>query len=100
MSDRKTQQFKAQDNAELEALHFGLTEGALNSRLDSKRLDQLRNAAQATSSPPKERITTRLPARDLARLKAKAMEMGIPYQTLLASIVHRYVEGTLVDRDA
>jgi len=49
-------------------------------------------------NPPKKPITTRLPEHDLARLKARALELGIPYQTLLASIVHRYLEGTLVEK--
>ncbi len=31
-------------------------------------------------------------------LKAKALELGVPFQTLLASIVHQYVEGDLVER--
>ncbi|MGF7004856.1 hypothetical protein J2X50_000487 [Aminobacter sp. BE322] len=30
---------------------------------------------------------------DLARLKARAAEEGMPYQTLINSILHKYVEG-------
>ena len=99
MNDDKSTRFQSQDEIEAEAVTSGLSSGTLNSRLDPQRRTQLEQAAAATSSPVKERITTRLPARDLARLKAKAIELGIPYQTLLASVVHRYVEGTLVDRD-
>ena len=36
-------------------------------------------------------INIRLSERTLARLKAKAIEDGIPYQTLASSILHRYV---------
>lgn len=100
MTDPKQKTFEAEDQAEIDALEEGLEARRLTSRLDPDRAARLMGSARATSSPPKERITTRLPARDLARLKAKAMELGIPYQTLLASVVHRYVEGTLVDRDA
>lgn len=35
-------------------------------------------------------INLRLSERDLSRLKAKALEEGIPYQTLAASILHKY----------
>jgi len=30
--------------------------------------------------------------RDLLRLKARAAEKGMPYQTLINSILHKYVE--------
>lgn len=35
-------------------------------------------------------INIRLSERDVHRLKAKAMEEGIPYQTLAASLLHKY----------
>ena len=49
-------------------------------------------------NPPKKQISTRLVERDLVRLKAKALEQGLSYQSLLASIVHQYVEGALVEK--
>lgn len=66
---------------------------------DAARRAHLESAARRTMNPPKKAITTRLAVDDLARLKARALALGIPYQTLLASIVHRYVDGTLVDAD-
>lgn len=36
-------------------------------------------------------INIRLSERDVLRLKAKAMEEGLPYQTLAASLLHKYV---------
>ena len=30
--------------------------------------------------------------------KKKAMEMGIPYQTLISALVHRYIEGELISK--
>ena len=41
------------------------------------------------------RINIRLTARDLRGLQKKALAEGIPYQTLVASILHKYVEGRL-----
>lgn len=41
------------------------------------------------------RINIRLPSRDLRGLQKKALAEGIPYQTLVASILHKYVEGRL-----
>lgn len=43
----------------------------------------------------KKPITVRVQERDIARIKAKALEQGIPYQTLVASILHRYASGLL-----
>lgn len=39
------------------------------------------------------RINIRLSSKDLRGLQKKALAEGIPYQTLVASILHKYVEG-------
>jgi predicted DNA binding CopG/RHH family protein len=41
------------------------------------------------------RINIRISKRDVEALKTKAMEEGIPYQTLVTSILHKYVTGSL-----
>lgn len=38
-------------------------------------------------------INIRLSEKDLNRLKRKATEEGMPYQTLLSSIIHRFVNS-------
>jgi predicted DNA binding CopG/RHH family protein len=50
-------------------------------------------AAKRALSGKRERISISIPERDLARLKARAAEEGMPYQTLINSILHKYVEG-------
>ena len=45
------------------------------------------------------RINIRLPSKDLRGLQKKALSEGIPYQTLIASILHKYVEGRLHETD-
>ncbi|PKM82273.1 MAG: antitoxin [Firmicutes bacterium HGW-Firmicutes-13] len=47
----------------------------------------------------KKRINIRLSERDLEIIKRKAVEEGIPYQTLITSIIHKYITGKLVDKD-
>ena len=53
-----------------------------------------RDAIQKSS-----RVNIRLSPHDLAGMQARAIEEGIPYQTLMASIIHKYVTGRLVERD-
>jgi predicted DNA binding CopG/RHH family protein len=46
------------------------------------------------------RINIRLPSKDLRGLQKKALAEGIPYQTLVASILHKYVEGRLRENNS
>ena len=41
------------------------------------------------------RINIRLSSRDLRALQVRALQEGIPYQTLVASVLHKYVDGQL-----
>lgn len=45
------------------------------------------------------RINIRLPSKDLRGLQKRALAEGIPYQTLVASVLHKYVEGRLREKD-
>ena len=47
-----------------------------------------------------QRMNIRIAKRDLEGLKAKALEEGLPYQTLVSSILHKYVTGKLIDKEA
>lgn len=42
----------------------------------------------------------RLSSRDLRSLQARALREGIPYQTLVSSILHKFSEGRLVEVSA
>ena len=45
-----------------------------------------------------KRINLRLTQKDYHDIQIKAVEEGIPYQTLISSIVHKYLNGTLAQR--
>ena len=45
-----------------------------------------------------KRINIRLSPTDLEGMQRRAVEEGIPYQTLMASVLHKYVTGRLVER--
>ena len=54
-------------------------------------------AVQAARNTLKKdkRINLRLSQRDYHQIQIKAIEEGVPYQTLIASIVHKYLNGSL-----
>ena len=43
-------------------------------------------------------IWVRMSSKDLEELQTIAVEDGLPYQTLISSILHRYVAGRLIDK--
>ena len=45
-----------------------------------------------------KRINIRLSASDLEALKTHAVELGLPYQTLVSSILHQYASGRLLQK--
>lgn len=58
-----------------------------------------RYARGARSTLQKDkRINIRLSAQDLEALQVRASEEGIPYQTLAASVLHKYVSGRLTEK--
>jgi predicted DNA binding CopG/RHH family protein len=44
------------------------------------------------------RINIRISSKDLEAIQKKALEEGIPYQTLVSSILHKYISGRLIER--
>ena len=53
--------------------------------------------ARATFRKDK-RVNIRISERDLVKLQKKALEEGLPYQTLISSILHKYVGGRFVEK--
>lgn len=56
--------------------------------------DQMQENAKAELHK-RTRINLRLPDKDLEAIKLKALEEGLPYQTLIVSVLHKYVNGKL-----
>lgn len=52
------------------------------------------------SAKKEGRINIRIARRDIALIKEMAEAEGLPYQTLMASVLHKYATGLLVDRKA
>jgi len=73
--------------------------GKLKSTATKAELQKMRAAARATAIKDK-RVNIRLSAVDLMDIQAKALEEGMPYQTLIASVLHKYVTGKLSEKGA
>jgi hypothetical protein len=68
----------------------------VSTRPSKAQLAALREAARATFVKNK-RVNIRLSAADLMDLQARTYEEGVPYQTLIASVLHKYVSGRLCE---
>ena len=55
-------------------------------------------AAARNTLKKDKRINLRLTQKDYHQMQIKAIEEGIPYQTLISSIVHKYLNGSLAPR--
>lgn len=71
--------------------------GQLKSVGTKAEIAKLKAVARATAIKDR-RINIRLSSGDLTDIQAKALEEGVPYQTLIASVLHRYVTGRLAER--
>jgi len=64
------------------------------SNLTKKEKKQYEEYARYSLSKRK-RINIRMTERDLKKIQAKAIEEGIPYQSLISMLIHKYNEGKL-----
>lgn len=67
--------------------------------LDERHRVYLAQAAEETFKKDK-RINIRISSRDLEVLQRRTLEEGLPYQSLIASILHKYASGSLKDISA
>ena len=63
----------------------------------TKDYDRLEKALRKGAEPilKKKPVSIRLSERDIMLLKRKSLETGVPYQTLIATLVRQYVEGKI-----
>lgn len=86
------------DHDESELL-LAFEQGQLKSVATKSELAKFRAAARATALKDR-RVNIRLSSGDLSDIQIKALEEGIPYQTLIASVLHKYVTGRLTENPA
>lgn len=84
------------DEYELEVIS-AFEKGQLKSVATKAELAKFKAAARATAIKDR-RVNIRLSSGDLNDIQVRALEEGIPYQTLIASVLHKYVTGRLAER--
>ncbi len=84
---------------EEKALLDSVESGEYESILTQSRRGELEMAASLTFKKDK-RINIRISNRDLVAIQSRATEEGIPYQTYVSSIIHKYISGSLQDLTA
>ena len=72
--------------------------GAMRSVATKAGLSRFRAAARSTAIKDR-RVNIRLSSGDLHDIQARALEEGLPYQTLIASVLHKYVAGRLCEHN-
>ena len=65
---------------------------------DLKKLKRRLGTAKSDPETAKIPISIRLDGSVLAALKTEAERLGIPYQTYIGSVLHRFAQGELIDR--
>jgi predicted DNA binding CopG/RHH family protein len=70
--------------------------GQLKSVATKAELAKFKAAARATGIKDR-RVNIRLSSGDLSDIQVRALEEGVPYQTLIASVLHKYVTGRLAE---
>ena len=85
------------DPEELEILE-AFESGSLKPLPDAKALMKKHREAAVATFQKDSRINIRISSKDLRSLQKRALSEGLPYQTLIASLLHKYVEGRLVEQ--
>ena len=88
---------KFHDKEEQELMKSIETEAWVSVDNLEEEIRKAKKAAEATLTKS-ERMNIRISPNDLRRLKIRAMEEGMPYQTLVSSIIHKYLIGRLQEQ--
>ena len=84
-------------NKEEKAILDAYDKGKMKTSKPSKKEKEKIKSMAVNTFRKDRRVTIRLYDHDLKGIQKKAMEKGMPYQTLISSMIHQYVEGDLVE---
>lgn len=78
----------------LESVERGEWKRIPNFKREAKRFQE---AARATLRKDK-RVNIRMTERDFVHFQKKALQEGLPYQTLISSVLHKYIHGRIAEK--
>lgn len=86
--------FDEEEKDILESYERGEWRPIKNPKAETKKLrEYARNTLQKD-----KRINIRMSSKDLDQVQVIAAQEGIPYQTMISSIIHKYVSGYLMEK--
>ena len=85
------------DKEELEIVDYIENESPSSVSDLANKMDKIKSAV-TTKYTKRKAINIKVLESDLEKLKSKALEEGMPYQTLLNSVIHKYITGQLVEK--
>jgi len=94
MSVGQMSKLESEEKEIVEAFEAGRLKRLKNA---DQEIEEHRVVAEATFKKD-ARINIRISSRDLRALQARALKEGIPYQTLVSSVLHKFVDGQLVEK--
>jgi len=78
----------------LESVERGEWKTIPNFKKEAKRYHEY---ARATFRKDK-RVNIRTPEKDLVNIQKRAIQEGLPYQTLISSVLHKFINGCLIEK--
>ena len=85
-------------SAEEREILDGFKRGELRSASGAERELQVARQAARNTFNKTRRVNLRMTERDFNLAHSRAREEGIPYQTLLSSVIHKYLSGRLTEK--
>lgn len=95
MQNHDSNYLDAEEKDIIESLEQGEWNQVSNVREAIRQAEAYANATLRKDT----RMNIRLSSRDIMQLKARAAEEGVPYQTLVTMILHKYVTGRMVEKN-
>jgi predicted DNA binding CopG/RHH family protein len=86
-----TAKFSAEEKAIIKYVESDLPTSIDNVENEKKRYTQIARSQMSK----KKAISIRLLEDDIERIKAKSLSQGLPYQTLISSLIHQYATGKI-----
>jgi predicted DNA binding CopG/RHH family protein len=86
-----TAKISAEEKVIIEYVESGRASSIDNVEKEKRRYTQIAR----TQMSKKKAISIRLLESDIERIKAKSLSQGMPYQTLISSLIHQYANGKI-----